>query len=441
LSAVASDAEAYQAVIVDAVQAGAASVAHHRHADLPEGMTQVQDGPAGLISIVQERRPPGFAHALHMRPLDPGRLLSTKAVVERRGRLHWLLTRYAAETLDAGESLTVREERLLVGGGLHNDPACRAAVLARAESGAGDDLSLCYDYGAVLNAVATHILLAAGGRYHAAPPPGRIAGLRDWCDAHLDAYFAALAPGRADAACRAYSRELAFVTLALDGLWRATGAEGYRTRLRQAVDLLLSLLHVAVPAGAGSPGEAAFRDAWSGMAFLDCHAAAMLALARVALHREDPRFGPALRQALAAIRLSSGTAEAGEQSAVFDSLAVRCRAPEGAAREWSEDIGSASYKLGLMLRALRALQAARAAGAIALDEHEAQRAGFLATLCLDLLRSRIRLRQDVLEMRPGPLDRPTNLEAQAWSVLALLPTDAPIARTAPGLAPVAAAAE
>ncbi|GGG21206.1 hypothetical protein GCM10010964_06760 [Caldovatus sediminis] len=422
--------QAFEAVHVDAPEP--ARSPSRRHADLPPGTSTVAEGAAGLVCLAQEGRPPGFAHGLYIRPLDPERMLSVKAAVQRRGRLHWVLTRYAAETLEEQESLTAREDRLLVGGGLHADPAARAALIALAGSAPpGTDLSLCLDQGAVLNAVATHLLLAAGGHYRRPPPPERQARLRAWCEGRIEAYFAALAPERPGATARVYSRELAFVALALDCLWRLTGERRHRARLGQAVDLLLGLLRDAEEDPALPPAEAAFRDAWSTVAYLDCHAAAVLALARVALHRDDPRLGPALRRALAAIRLATGTAREGARRVVFDSVAVRSREPEGG---WAEDIGVWSYKLALTLRALRAVQAAAAAGAIALEGTETARLGFLATLCLDLLRDRIRLEGDALEVRPGPLTEATSAETQVWTVLALMPTDAPIARTAPGLA-------
>ena len=422
---------AFDAVLVDGL--GPAHAPPRRHAELPLGTSTVLEGGAALVSLVQEGRPPGFAHGLYLRPCDPQRMLSVKATVEQRGRLHWVLTRYAAERLAEQETLTVEEDRLLVGGGLHADPEARAALLALAETAPpGLDLSLCFDQGAVLNAVATHLLLAAGGHYRHPPPAERLARLRAWCERRIEAYFAALAPERPDAPLRVYLRELAFVALALDCLWRLSGERRHRTRLSQAVDLLLGLLRDAGEEPGAPASEAAFRDAWAGTAYLDCHAAAMLALARVALHRDDPRLGPALRRALAAIRLATGTAQEGARRAAFDSLAVRSRAASGDAG-WTEDIGTWSYKLALTLRALRAMQAAAAAGAIELDAAETGRLGFLATLCLDLLRDRIRLNGDALEVRPGPLTEATNAEAQAWTVLALMPTDVPIARTAPGL--------
>lgn len=427
--------QAFDAILVDSLDP--AGTPPRRLADLPQGTTTVLEGGGGagaaLIALAQEGRPPGFAHGIYLRPRDPDRMVSLTATVRSAG-LHWLLTRYGADTLQEQESLVACEDRLLVGGGLHGDAAARAALIELAESGPpGLDLSLCLDQGAVLNAVATHLLLAAGGHYRRPPPPERLERLRAWCERRIETYFDALAPERPDdAPMRVYARELAFVALALDCLWRLGGDPRHRARLTQAVDLLLGLLRDASRDDPGAPPEAAFRDAWSSVAFLDCHAAAMLALARVALHRDDPRLGPVLRRALGAIRLATGEMAEGGRGAVFDSLAVRCWDPERGA--WTTDIAVWSYKLSLTLRALRAMQAARAAGAIELEAEEAARLGFLATLCLDLLRDRIGLAEDALEVRLGPRSGATNVEAQAWTILALMPTDAPIARTAPGLA-------
>ncbi|MBW8268367.1 hypothetical protein [Caldovatus aquaticus] len=426
-----TESQAFGAILVD--PPASAGITPGRFAGLPPGTTTVLEGggAAALIALVQEGRPPGFGHGVYLRPRDPDRMVSLTATVRSVG-LHWLLTRYGADSLQEQESLVVCEDRLLVGGGLHDDAAARGALMARAEAGPpGLDLSLCLDQGAVLNAVATHLLLAAGGHYVRPPPPERLDRLRAWCERRIEAYFDALAPERPDAPRRVYARELAFVALALDCLWRLGGEARHRRRLGQAVDLLLGLLRDAHGDDPGAPPEAAFRDAWSGVAYLDCHAAAMLALARVALHRDDPRLGPALRRALGALRLATGEIAEDGRGVVFDSLAVRCWDPERGT--WTTDIAAWSYKLALLLRALRAMQAALAAGAIELAAEEAARLRFLATLCLDLLRDRIGLAEDALEVRLGPRSGAANVEAQAWTVLALMPTDAPIARTAPGL--------
>ncbi|HWL82979.1 MAG TPA: hypothetical protein VNR89_18665 [Roseomonas sp.] len=375
-------------------------------------VTTLHEGAVDLVSLIEEA-PPGAANGLHLRPLTPEALLSVKAQT-RSGRLHWLLSRYACATLAGGAEFRVHEARLLTAGTLTAALQSYTGVLHDPSVLSGRDVGLTADHGTALNAVATQVLLAASGAY--ALPPERLAMLRDWYDRHLDGLFTAMADGDTLRPARTYLRSLAFTLLSLEAMHQATGEPRYEAALAHGLDLLLSLQR---PDEAGG----AFADL-NQSAYLDCHAAAMLALARLALRRQDPRLAAALRQAMGAIRV--GTIKVPLESGVhsLDTPFVRSRRADG---RWEDDGGFWSFKLGLLLRALAALRQAHRAGAVPLEGGELMRLQTLQDISLRQLRARLRPFGETLEALTSPLAGEGNAATQPAVLLGLIEMDAAVA--------------
>ncbi|MBV1798488.1 hypothetical protein [Siccirubricoccus sp. G192] len=356
---------------------------------------------------------PGFSHSLHIRPGDRDRLVSVRATCRSDGHPHWVVARYGADALPRGAEFSIAEDRLLTCGGSRSHAPAYAALLADPDALRGLDPSISYDHGTELNAVATHYLFARAGAYAEPIPAPRCEALRDWFDRHLAGFFASLAPACNASATATFVRGLAFVILALDCMLRATGDARYQAHLGAALDLLLA--HQQTGANDG-----VFVDTGAGGAFLDCQAAALLALARLAQPGCDTRVAPALRRGLAAIRLGTVEAEVGGTRIAHDTIAVRYRASNG---EWAEDGGLWSYKLGLLLRALHAVEAVGDSGGLALTEAERQRIGFLTDLCASLLRASTRERGAGIEHLTSPYSGETNSETQPWVLLGQIAPD------------------
>jgi hypothetical protein len=159
---------------------------------------------------------------------------------------------------------------------------------------------------------------------------------------------------------------------------------------------------------------------------LDGHAAALLALARLACRpNADARVGPALRRGLAAIRLGTADAEQGGRILPFDTLAVRTvRGRDGS---WAEDVGLRTHKVALLLRALRGALAAQAAGRLPLEEWELGRARRLAALCQAQIAACRRDGPRGTEYLTSPFSGETDPGTQAWCALALLGAEAELA--------------
>ena len=114
---------------------------------------------------------PAGAPAAHLRPHDPARVLSVTAQAQQGGKVHWLLLRHGPTDLAAGQTLVVREDRLLAPGEVETVAATMAGGLP---AGLAPDPRP--DPGAALRAVAAALLFEAGGGWaNPLPAPRRAA--------------------------------------------------------------------------------------------------------------------------------------------------------------------------------------------------------------------------------------------------------------------------
>jgi len=217
---------------------------------------------------------PDGAPAVHLRPHDPTRVLSVTAQAKQGGQLHWLILRHGPVDLAAGQTLVVREDRLLAPGQVETVAAMMATGLPR-----GLLPEPRPDPGAALRAVAAALLFDAGGAWAEPLPAPRRTTLLAFAEDQL-ALLGAL-EGVAD---------LASALLGADSLRRA-GRRGEDT-LPALARRLAGALEIA-PADLGA------------------RALAMLALARSATWTDAPTAAEALPGLLEGIGASApGTAPA-----------------------------------------------------------------------------------------------------------------------------------
>ena len=101
-----------------------------------------------------------------------------------------------------------------------------------------------------------------------------------------------------------------------------------------------------------------------------------------------------------------------------------------ALRGEGDPVAGGTEDLARLLRALRAVQGARAAGTLPLPEEDARRLAFLAETATTLLHARIRPEGEVLVVAAGAPGSASSLGAQAAALAALLPPEAALARVA-----------
>lgn len=227
-----------------------------------------RDVPVAHLALGAAGWPEG-APAVHLRPADPARVFSVVAQANRSGAVHWLLLRHGPVNLAAGETLTVREDRLLAAG----DVAAVAGMMAGAAV-PGLDLDPRPSAGAALQAVATALLLDGTGGWRVRLPEERRAALAAFADRQA-ARLADSAP----------VEELAAGVVGADALRRLRGAAP-----DDALARLLPRLRAALASG---PGGLAARTLGA------------LALARAATWPDGADAAPALAAVLDGIRGSA----------------------------------------------------------------------------------------------------------------------------------------
>jgi hypothetical protein len=398
-------------------------------------------GPAETLSLLEDA-PPGLATGLHLGLVSGPQLLNIKLTSREThpggGAVpHWLLLRYQQAQLTGGDTFAIEEERLVTCGtlagheptyaSLLRDPAPLMQAANTKQDGdvaQGRDPGASADYGVALNAVATQIFFASTGAYDgngaheaaAALPEARLASLRDWYDRHLLAFFAAMADGEAGAALRPTRiglRPLAFALLSLDLMLRLphpANSPDYAGLLATGLEALLARQQPG-------PDGGAFVEA-DGGTYLDCHAAALLALGRLALRQPEERLAVALRQGLLALRI--GPVETGLDGQQQDAPILGARRPDGS---MAQDNGFWSFKLGLLMRALNVLTLASQTGAATLRTSEAAHLQTLFDTCFHLLRGRVRAVENNLEVLTSPSAREGNAATQPIVILAMVSAD------------------
>lgn len=375
-------------------------------------------GPADYTAIGQEGASPGFSYAIHCLLEDGAKLSSIEARGQRNGQLHWVLNLYRLGTAADGQPVTVREQRMLTGGGYYDALAHYQDVMARAVGGGHSDPSMTYDIGAELNAVAVHLLFARTGQYAAPPPTARLDELAVWYDRHVQRYFDFIRPDSPDAADRVFTRGIAFVAMSLDCMLRATGDVRYRSMLATAVRLILSLGRRT--SRGSDTWDMTFGDTWGGgTPFLDCHTSCLLALARALPHGDaQGAIGRALHEGVLGIRLYTGSVDLGRgHLETYDGLAV-VDTPE---RGHHADTSFWNFKTGLALRALHAVDRATQAGLLSADWRQKQRIRLRLELAHDLLDTSVTWHGEMLEVRTSWWSGETNSETQPWVALGLVP--------------------
>ena len=324
----------------------------------------------------------GFALGIHTRPLNPERLRELRVVQHGPGRLHWVVAAYDFPGAHRGGArLAVAEDKLLTAGGFHAEAAAYERLMreaAAAPPGAWPrDLSISYDYGVEINAFAKCFAVLAAG--DAAAPPGLAAELKALADRYLDAYRPHFVEGFWRGENTVFSRQIAFVIMAAATLLRATGEERYRRDLAALVEVLLQFEQPLPDTGAGPDSGFLMGVRSSRDIHVDCHSAALLALAHAAPFLPEMGIAAAIERGLGAYALVTGSIEWLGATRKVDTVGIR----------WTDEAGQPrvshafwNFHVGLTLRLFRALRESPDAGLRALHAKHAERLAVLEPLLL-----------------------------------------------------------
>lgn len=359
----------------------------------------------------------GFALAVHSRPLAPERLRELRVVQNAPHRLHWVVAAYDFPGPQRGR-LAVAEDKLLTAGGFHAAAAAyerlmREAAVAPPEAWPRD-LSISYDYGVEINAFAKGFAVLAAGE--AEGPPGLAAELKALADRGLDTYREYFLEGFWRGENTVFSRQIAFVILAAATMLRATGEDRYRRDLAALAEVLLQFEHPLQPAETGVESGFLMGLRTSRDIHLDCHAAALLALAHAMPWLQDPRIAEAIDRGLNALALVTGTIEWLGETKKVDTVGIR----------WTDDAGRErvshafwNFHAGLLLRLFRALDQTAEPRLKAIRARHAERLAVIEPLLRSQIALATRQHADGTEIRCSWLSGETNSETQPWVVLGL----------------------
>jgi len=386
---------------------------------------------------IRQGRISGDAPALHSRSRQPGLLTSIDVVVRRPWLMHSAVARYTFPGPQSGRRLVAAEEKMLTSGGLYRRAADYAEFIQEAarfaQNHAALDYSITYDYGSVLNAFAKCFAICASRPWSDSPSAlGR--ELRALFDRYLEIYFRYYIDEHELRPDAIFSRELAFVILAVVTAYRATGALDYRRRLIRLCDVLLDF---EMPCG--------IRDGHRASAFLmrthspegapgDCQAASLLALTRAAPLVDDPRLPAAIDRGLWSyhVRTFDGYHDYPLRFEAVSTVMAHNyrRRPAALSHLWAlchalrrrekADPVVWSYKAGLTLRLFAALRASSDGRVQAVAERHRERLDRFESMLRHLLAKVIRDRGDGIEFLNSPLSAETNSETQPWVMLGLL---------------------
>lgn len=382
-----------------------------RFAAPAERVAKLWTGPADYLGISEMGYVPGFCMGLHARLRNGADLQDLIAEGSQPGRFHWVYARYGLGRLRPGQTRRVVEDRLLTGGGYYAEPDIYCRLLDGMDAATDNvDPSMSYDIGAELNAVALTVLLAGRDRYQVTPTDGRLQALQSWYDLHLGAFLAAHGPDGPGKVL--FIRGLSFVILSLDCMVRTADGERYRAPLQACIAQLLRLERPVE----GAPDTTIFSAA--DPPELDSHSAALLALARAAVHGDpERRICAALERALrGTLILQVAAAQYGHPDLVTESLWIRSTAGGP-----PQDGGFWVFKLGLALRACNAIRQAQAGGFLSLDAAALAHLDRLEKVAHRALTRAARCEDDTIEVLTSECSGETNSETQPWAALGLVP--------------------
>ncbi|HEX3952478.1 MAG TPA: hypothetical protein VHW90_02825 [Stellaceae bacterium] len=371
----------------------------------------------GYYSIVQNEIA-GFALAVHSAPREPQCLAEIEVLVREPGKLHFVRSRYRFDGACRGRRLVIAEDKMLTAGGFYGraddcSRLLRDAVALRSTSETAIDFSVSYDYGAELNALAQHFAVASP----AGDGSGSSGDVKSLFDLYMGHYVDLFVEGHFRRENTIFSRQLAFVILALVTMYRATGSSGYQTRLVQLCDVLLEFEKrfddiAGMPVSGFTMGVHNNRTV-----YVDCHSAALLALIEAAAYVADARLAEAIDRALGCYAIRTTTIEWLGIPRKIDVVAV----------DWTDDDGVRqsnhgfwNYHTGLTLRAFAALRRSTDPALQAVAARHRERIALFEMIMRWHIEQSLTWHDGAVEIRSSILSTETNSETQPWAALGLL---------------------
>jgi len=380
------------------------------------GLCTVESAGASYYSIMQGSVS-GDALAIHTVPREPARLSGIAAVVNQPDRLYYAGARYSFPGVHEGARLVAAEHKLITTGGFYHRVADYAAFLhdaiaAKRTDGAAYDLSISYDYGVTINALAKCFAVCASGMV--LPEPAFLLDdVHSLVDELLRHYFDLYVDRHEQQPNAMFSRELAFVMLGVTTMYRATGSDDYRRQLQRMCDVLLDFeMPFEDYAGCSASGFLMRKDS-PRASYVDCHSAVLLALTQAAGCLDDPRLAATIDRGLASYGLTTSRG----LGAAVDTISTVMMDEHG-----NRNTADAfwNFKVGITLRFFAALRNAEPAALQTVVARHEDRMALLELIMRRQIDQSITTHADGVEIRCSIPSATTNSESQPWTVLGLV---------------------
>ncbi len=386
----------------------------------PPANALVETGPLSYVMVHQTAELAGFALAGHFVLHDSAAVRGVRVLRLPNSQLHWVVIEHRFSGRQVGIKIGFSATVWLSGGGFYDLVPEYADFLRRlgaVEPSRPLDISISYDYGAELEAFA---LCHKVGK--------QLEGVVDlpggWADSNqvlFDEYFEVyktrfLEPERQGIAS-AYLRPTCLVALGLCDLLESTGDERYLLDLRYIMEEVVAFARhqediVGAPCVVFTMGRTVNSNP-----FIDCHSAAILALAKSYKHLRDSRFLQLIDLALAAYSIRTTTIELGGRRKQ-DVVGIDFQQPH---KNHTFVDAYWNFCTALALRAILALKLNDIPEISGIyKKHEVRLEIFETLIRMQFARSTT-VRDGAIEVRTSVLSGESNSETQPWVALGLFP--------------------
>ena len=391
---------------------------HSVHEKVHAGRHTVASGPIRWFALYSGAVLIGTDYAVVSVPENPDTGVSVVTVGTATGAVNAVEAKYALGTVAGGREVTHAEHVVLLAGGLYFSMSDYDTVFANVTRWADVDLSISYDYGAEVHSFATLALVDASFR-----TPQAV----EFVDRHLAAYDRNFVkPGARGGYPHAFRRGLAFMIVAVENMYRATGDAKYREwHTRYMRVMMYAGVTRRLPEG---QQRYSFGRSSTHGAYTDEVVGTSWALARAALFTGNAQYAALARDAMYTIGI-------GPDHGHGSSLGVYGHGTDGQGVNDIFDDQKWAFKAGLILRFVRALRVVASMPGFrhlftlsdhdAIDRREALARAYITTC------SRTRDRGRTVEVLTCWECGETNSETLPWVIAGLADIDSVALTTVP----------
>jgi hypothetical protein len=380
----------------------------------------VETGPLSYVIAHQTAELAGFALAVHAVLHDSAAVKGIRVFRLPNSQLHWVVIEHRFSGSHVGTKLGFTATVWLSGGGFYDmvpDYATFLRRLAAEEPSQPLDISISYDYGAELEAFALCYKVGKQLEGIVDLPVGWADSNRVLFDRYFEVYKKRFLEPERQGIASAYLRPTCLVALGLCDLLESTGDENYLLELRYIMEEVVAFARHQKDI-AGTPCVVfTMGRVINSNPFVDCHSAAILALAKSYKYIRDEKFLRLIDLALGAYSIRTASIDLGinrKQDVIGIDFQHQNQTHHFIDAFWN-------FCSALALRAITQLKQNNISELRQLyEKHEVRLEIIEALIRMQFARSTT-VRDGSIEVRTSALSAESNSETQPWVALSLFP--------------------